>query len=85
MAHYKQTLLLVIRLVRETHLEESGLASFTHRIDSKLIKTSRRGDGGVVIDSLAAVNSPVVVAMIVDISVAIKHKTILTDLLSQSS
>ena len=68
-----------------TDLEEGSLTALSHRIDTKLVEAARAGDGGVIIHSLATVNCPVVVTMIVNISIAIKHKTILTYLLCQGT
>ena len=68
-----------------TNLEECCLTSLSDRIDSILVETAGRGDGGVVVHPLAAVHGPVVVAVVVDICVPVKHQTVLTNLLSQSS
>merc|ERR1719323_1779413 len=46
-------------------LEESGLATLANGVDAKLVETARGGDGGVVVDPLAAVHGPVVVAVVV--------------------
>ena len=67
------------------HLEECGLTSLSYRVEAKLVETARGGDGGVIVDSLATVNSPVVVAVVVDGTVAVKHQAVLTGLFRQGS
>ena len=67
------------------HLEKRSLTSLSYGVQSELVETARGGDGGVIVDSLAAVHCPVIIAMIVNISVAVKHQTVLTDLFRQSS
>ena len=67
------------------HLEECSLTSLSDRVETELVETARGRDWGVIIDSLATVHSPVVIAMIVNISVAVKHQTVLTDLFRQCS
>ena len=42
------------------------------------------GDGGLVVGPLAAVGSPVVVAVVVDVPVPVEHQTVLTHLLRQA-
>ena len=69
----------------KTNLEECGLTSLSNWIDSILVETARGRDGGVIVHPLAAVHGPVVVAVIVDICVSVKHQPVLTNLLSQSS
>merc|ERR550525_2307421 len=59
-------------------LEESGLAALANGEDAKLVETARGGDGGVVVDPLAAVHGPVVV--VVNRAVPVEHQTILTHL-----
>lgn len=78
--------LLTSRLVRGpgSTLEESSLTSLSYRVDSVLVETPRGGDGSVVVDSLAAVDAPVVVAVVVHVSVPVKHQTVLTRLMGQS-
>ena len=48
------------------YLEKRSLATDTDRIDSVLVETSGRRDRRVVVDPLAAVDGPVVVAEVVD-------------------
>ena len=67
------------------HLEESGLTSLSYRVETELVETAGGGDGGVVINPLATVNSPVVVAVVVDGAVAVEHQAVLTGLLRQGS
>jgi hypothetical protein len=50
-----------------------------------LVETSWRGDGRVVVESLATVHCPVVVAMVVDVSMAVVDKAVLAGLLVQSA
>ena len=66
-----------------SYLEESGLASLAHWVDPVLVEASRRGDGGVVIGPLAAVHGPVVVAVVVDVAVAVVHEPVGALLLGQ--
>ena len=62
------------------HLEKRSLTSLSYGVQSELVETARGGDGGVIVDSLATVHRPVVVAVVMNISVAVKHQTVLTDL-----
>merc|ERR1719461_1446233 len=66
-------------------LEECSLTSLPYWIDSILVETAGGRDGGVIVHPLAAVHGPVVVAVVVDICVSVKHQPVLTNLLSQSS
>ena len=66
-------------------LEESGLTSLSYRVETELVETAGGGDGGVVINPLATVNSPVVVAVVVDGAVAIEHQAVLTGFFRQCS
>ena len=52
---------------------------------SSLVEAAGRGDGGIVVDPLAAVHGPVVVAVVVHVAVSVKHQTILTRLLGQGA
>ena len=65
------------------YLEESGLASLAHGVDPVLVEAAGRGDGGVVVGPLAAVHGPVVVAVVVDVAVAVVHETVGALLLGQ--
>ena len=67
------------------HLEESGLAAFSDRVDAELVEASWGGDGGVVVDPLPAVDGPVVVAVVVHSAVPVKHQSVLTNLLVQGA
>ena len=67
------------------HLEKRSLTSLSYGVQSELVETARGGDGGVIVDSLATVNSPVVVAVVVDGAVAVKHQAVLTGLFRQGS
>jgi len=64
-------------------LEECSLTSLPYRVYPVLVEAARRGDRSVVIHSLTTVNSPVIVAMVVNRAVSIKHQSILTHLLGQ--
>ena len=78
----------VVKIVVTTpwdHLEESGLTSLSYRVETELVETARGRDGGVIVDSLTTVNSPVVVAVVVDGAVAVKHQAVLTGLFRQGS
>merc|ERR1712226_1181856 len=63
----------------------NGLASLSYGVEAELVETARGGDGSVIVDPLATVNSPVVVAVVVDGAVAVKHQAVLTGLFRQSS
>merc|ERR1712214_44367 len=71
-------------------LEEGGLAALADGVDSELIEASGRGDGGVVVGAgrftvgVAAVDGPVVVAVVVDVAMAVVGQAVLADLLRQS-
>ena len=67
------------------HLEKCSLASLSYGVEAELVETARGGDGGVIVDPLATVDSPVVVAVVVDGAVAVKHQAVLTGLFRQSS
>ena len=67
------------------HLEECCLATLSYRVEAELVETARGGDGSVIVDPLATVNSPVVVAVVVDGAVAVKHQAVLTGLFRQGS
>ena len=67
------------------HLEESGLATLPNRVDPELVEAARGGDGGVVVDPLPAVDRPVVVAVVVNSAVPVKHQPVLTNLLIESA
>ena len=68
-----------------SHLKEGCLAALAHWVDAVLVEAAGGGDGSVVVDSLAAVDRPVVVAVVVDGAVPVKHEAVLTDLLVESS
>ena len=63
------------------YLEESGLAALSDGIDAVGIQAPRRRDGCVIIDPVFTVYGPVVVAMVVNVSVAIIDQTVLANLL----
>ena len=67
------------------YLEECGLASLSHGVDSVCVEASRRRDGSVVIDPVPAVHRPVVVAVVVDVSVPVVHQAVLAHLLRQGA
>ena len=67
------------------HLEEGCLAALAHGVDSELVEAAGRGDGRVVVHPLAAVHGPVVVAVVVDVAVSVKHQSVFTNLLGQSA
>ena len=67
------------------HLEERGLTALSYGVEAELVETAGGGDGGVVVDPLAAVHRPVVVAVVVDGAVAVKHQAVLTGLFRQCS
>ena len=52
---------------------------------SSLVEAAGRGDGGIVVDPLAAVHGPVVVAVVVHGAVPVKHQPVLANLLVQSA
>ena len=64
-----------------TYLEEGLLAALADGIDSVGVEAAGGGDGGVVVDELAAVAGPVVVAVVVDVAVAGENQTVGTLLL----
>ena len=66
-----------------TNLEECCLTSLSYRVDSVLVETAGGGDGGVVVHPLAAVHGPVVVAVVVNVTVAVKHQPVLAHLFCQ--
>ena len=76
--------------VSTTNLEEGGLAALADGVDSKLIEAPGRGDGGVVVGAglgavgVATVDGPVVVAVVVDVAMAVVGQAVLADLLRQS-
>ena len=78
-------------MVHSTYLEEGSLAALADGVDAELVEAAGRGDGGVVVGAglgavrVAAVHRPVVVAVVMNISVAVKHQTVLTDLFRQCS
>lgn len=67
------------------YFEEGGLAALSDWVDAVGVEASWGGDGGVVVDPRPAVHSPVVVAVVVDVAVAVVHQAVLAHLLGQSS
>ena len=65
------------------HLEEGGLTALSYGVEAELVETAGRGDGRVVVDSLPAVHGPVVVTVVVDVTVAVKHQPVLAHLFRQ--
>ena len=59
------------------------MASLSHGVDSVGVEASGRRDGRVVVDPVAAVDCPVVVAVVVDVTVAVIYQTVLANLLGQ--
>ena len=74
-------------MVHSTYLEEGSLAALADGVDAELVEAAGRGDGGVVVGAglgavrVAAVHRPVVVAVVVDVAVAVVGKTVLANLL----
>ena len=77
--------------VSTTNLEEGGLAALADGVDPELVEASGRGDGGVVVGAgrftfgVAAVDGPVVVAVVEDVAVAVVGQAVLADLLRQGA
>ena len=59
------------------------MAPLSHGIYSELVKAAGGGDGRVVVHPLAAVHGPVVVAVVVNVTVAVKHQPVLAHLFCQ--
>ena len=51
-------------MAQKAHLEESGLTALSYGVEAELVETAGGGDGGVVVDPLAAVHRPVVSAVV---------------------
>lgn len=74
-----------------TYLEEGGLTALPDGVDAELVEAAGRGDGRVVVGpglgavGVAAVDGPVVVAVVVDVAVAVVGQTVLADLLGQGA
>jgi hypothetical protein len=66
-------------------LEEGGLTALADRIDSILVQAARRRDRGVIIQLIATVYGPVVVAMVVHIPVPVVHQPVGTCLLGKGA
>ncbi len=65
------------------YLEEGGLAALAHRVQSILVEASGRRYRRVVVLALPAVHGPVVIAVVVDVAVAVVRQAVLALLLSQ--
>ena len=61
------------------------MTTLSDRIDSILIERSRGRDGRVVIDPVSAVDGPVVVAVVMDVTVAAVHEAVGARLLGQGA
>ncbi len=67
------------------YLEECGLASLPDGVDPVLVEAPWGGDWSVVVEPLPAVDAPVVVAVVVDVAVAVVGKAVLALLLGQGA
>ena len=67
------------------YLEECSLASLSNRVDAVLVEAAGRGNGCVVVGPLSTVHGPVVVAVVVDVAVAVVGEPVGALLLGKSA